>query len=172
MDQRTPVDSTPYSSYNNPNTPGTPSAGPTTPREIRTPATPSADYMDSTPAASNIDWYFPNVEVTVVAGEPKYKESRGVIRDVFTSEKGVKSCKVLLERNAVGDAIQDTVTVPADALERIVPGKKDNVIIVDLELKGQTGSLVGIDNADGIVKMDTNFDIKIVDLHLLAKYRK
>jgi len=35
---------------------------------------------------------------------------------------------------------------------------------------GHTGTLIGIDGADGIVKMNINLDIKILDLHHLAIY--
>jgi hypothetical protein len=46
-----------------------------------------------------------------------------------------------------------------------------SVIILQGELKGNTGKLIGIDGRDGIVKMDMNQDIKIVDMPSLAVYR-
>ena len=46
-----------------------------------------------------------------------------------------------------------------------------SLIILQGELKGNTGKLIGIDGRDGIVKMDMNQDIKIVDMPSLAVYR-
>jgi transcription elongation factor SPT5 len=43
-------------------------------------------------------------------------------------------------------------------------------LCVQGELKGSTGKLIGIDGRDGIVKMDHNMDIKIVDMPSLAVY--
>ena len=37
------------------------------------------------------------------------------------------------------------------------------------DLLGQTGTLIGIDGTDGIVKMASNSDIKILDLEQLGK---
>ncbi len=47
-----------------------------------------------------------------------------------------------------------------------------SVIILQGELKGNTGKLIGIDGCDGIVKMDMNQDIKVVDMPFLAVYRR
>lgn len=81
-------------------------------------------------------------------------------------EKGMFVCKVTM------DSSKQTVSVPADQAVKVVPGKGHAVIIVMGEQKGQTGTLIGIDNEDGIVKMDSNLDIKILDREHLAKYRK
>ena len=54
-------------------------------------------------------------------------------------------------------------------MERVAPGKKDPVKVVTGQLAGETGTLIGIDGEDGIVKMDANTDIKILDLESLAK---
>jgi hypothetical protein len=86
--------------------------------------------------------------------------------------------------------------VPEEDLEAVKPKKNSSVIILSLlspslppslppsiallhsvchppqgELKGNTGKLIGIDGRDGIVKMDMNQDIKIVDMPSLAVYR-
>ena len=63
----------------------------------------------------------------------------------------------------------ETVTVGVGDLERVAPGKKDPVKVVTGQLAGETGTLIGIDGEDGIVKMDANTDIKILDLESLAK---
>jgi len=83
-------------------------------------------------------------------------------------------------------------SVPEEDLEAVKPKKNSSVIILSLlspslppsiallhsvchppqgELKGNTGKLIGIDGRDGIVKMDMNQDIKIVDMPSLAVYR-
>jgi transcription elongation factor SPT5 len=62
--------------------------------------------------------------------------------------------------------------VPAEDLEAVPAQKNSSVIILSGELKGSTGKLIGIDGRDGIVKMDLNSDIKIVDMPLLAVHVK
>ena len=58
-------------------------------------------------------------------------------------------------------------------VEHVQPGKKDKLVIIKGELKGNTGVLIGIDGLDGIVKMqNTGADttpIKILDLQCCAK---
>jgi hypothetical protein len=55
-------------------------------------------------------------------------------------------------------------------IETVRPSKKkDTLVIVRGELAGSTGTLIGIDGGDGIVKMTTNADIKILDLDICAK---
>lgn len=62
--------------------------------------------------------------------------------------------------------------MPAEDLEAVPAQKNSSVIILSGELKGSTGKLIGIDGRDGIVKMDLNSDIKIVDMPLLAVHVK
>jgi transcription elongation factor SPT5 len=81
-------------------------------------------------------------------------------------EKGLSMCKVMMDNS------KQNVSMIAENVHRVVPGKGHAVIIVMGEQKGQTGTLIGIDNEDGIVKMDSNLDIKILDREHLAKYRK
>jgi len=42
------------------------------------------------------------------------------------------------------------------------------VKVIKGEFKGKTGTLIGIDNRDGIVKMEENLDIKLMDISFLA----
>ena len=51
----------------------------------------------------------------------------------------------------------------------VPPAKKDKLIILKGELAGQSGTLIGIDGTDGIVKLAGNSDIKILDLESCAK---
>ena len=63
----------------------------------------------------------------------------------------------------------DLVVVTHSELELVVPKKTDRIKIVSGELRRSTGKLIGIDGADGIVKMDDTLDIKILDMSSLAK---
>ena len=54
-------------------------------------------------------------------------------------------------------------------VEVVQPGKKEKLVIISGEHKGSTGVLIGIDGLDGIVKMQANGDIKILDLQSCAK---
>jgi len=63
----------------------------------------------------------------------------------------------------------ESLTLTRDELEVVRPAKKDKLIILRGDLAGQTGTLIGIDSADGIVKMAANSDIKILDLDFCAK---
>jgi len=63
----------------------------------------------------------------------------------------------------------ETTSVSRDEIEIVRPSKKDRLVILKGELAGQTGTLIGIDGADGIVKMTANLDIKILDLESCAK---
>ena len=51
-----------------------------------------------------------------------------------------------------------------------VPEKKDKIKVIRGEFKDHIGQMIGIDSADGIVKMDINLDIKILDMSILARY--
>jgi hypothetical protein len=81
-------------------------------------------------------------------------------------------------RGARGDAYA-VVIVGADGvrvvecsrreLEPTTPGKKDAIVILHGDLVHSTGVLIGVDGTDGIIKMDTTNDIKIVELRSCAK---
>lgn len=64
----------------------------------------------------------------------------------------------------------DTIMALPSELEIIPPRKSDRVKIVGGQYRGSTGKLIGIDGSDGIVKIDDNLDVKILDLALLAKF--
>jgi len=149
--QRSPLDSTPHSYI--PTTPTTP--GPTTPRLVE-----NQEFFNS----EKLQSFVPEIEVKVTS--EKWKNYEGVILEIYPS-----SCKVLLDKDSKGESTKETISISKDLLERVVPVKKDKVIIVGGEMSGEKGDLIGIDGADGIVKMTSNGDIKILNLHLLAKYR-
>jgi len=76
------------------------------------------------------------------------------------------------ERYAVVLTGGDSVVIEELArheIEAVTPGKKDSIIIINGDLMNSTGTLIGVDGTDGIVKMDTTNDIKIVELRSCAK---
>jgi len=134
------------------------SGGPHTPNTPHTPGTPT-DQDLSESREIEINWLSTDIEISVIRGQ--HASSKGVIRDVLSDS----SCKVWLKD------LGETITLPSDFLELVVPKKRDAIKIVGGEFKGDTGTLINIDGAsDGIVKMDSNLDIKILDLHHLAHY--
>jgi len=54
-------------------------------------------------------------------------------------------------------------------IEVVRPAKREKLLIIDGEWRGSKGTLIGIDGADGIVKMAENSDIKILYLDACAK---
>jgi transcription elongation factor SPT5 len=133
-----------------PRTPHTPTAAaPATPAPFPTP------MEEETRAPSS--WLEKDIEVRVVKGD--LFDKKGFIREVRDT-----LCRVFFpEKN-------ETNEFSSESLEPVVPQKKDKVKIVRGDLKGQTGVLVGIDSKDGIVRMDSNFDIKIFQLSDLARF--
>ncbi|KAG2448985.1 hypothetical protein HYH02_005739 [Chlamydomonas schloesseri] len=70
------------------------------------------------------------------------------------------------------DASAPLETHDARALAVVRPSKRDKVKVIKAESQdvlGVTGTLIGIDNADGIVKCDVSNDMKILDMTFLAK---
>ena len=87
---------------------------------------------------------------------------------------GLKGAIVaVLEAEAAYDVTMSesakTARVAHAEVEVVQPGKKEKLIIISGEHKGSTGTLIGIDGLDGIVKMQANGDIKILDLQSCAK---
>ena len=87
---------------------------------------------------------------------------------------GLKGAIVaVLEAEAAYDVTMSesakTERVAHAEVEVVQPGKKEKLIIISGEHKGSTGTLIGIDGLDGIVKMQANGDIKILDLQSCAK---
>lgn len=63
-------------------------------------------------------------------------------------------------------------THDARTLMVVRPSKRDKIKIIKAETQdmlGVTGTLIGIDNTDGIVKCDVSNDMKILDMTFLAK---
>lgn len=63
----------------------------------------------------------------------------------------------------------ETVVAMPGEVEVVAPRKTDRIKIMGGLLRGSTGKLIGVDGTDGIVKVDDTFDVKILDLAILAK---
>lgn len=63
----------------------------------------------------------------------------------------------------------DMVTVLPNEVEVIRPKKSDKIKILNGTFRGSTGKLIGIDGSDGIVRLDETFEVKILDMVILAK---
>lgn len=177
----TPNPQTPHTP--NPQTPRTPSTPlmPYTPHPM-TPMTPggvsqslsssgnfdtndfNTESMNTEKEAEKLnEWHMPLIEITITSGP--HKDKNGIITTVNDD-----ACEVKLLEN------DEVVTVQKSALSLVVPEKKDKVIIVVGELRGETGVILGLDsNASdseatyGIVKL-SNLDIKVLDMSYVAKY--
>lgn len=159
QDVSTPFSGTPYSqATSTPTTPMTPGSEPLTPR---TPGTPTGGEFESS-EMDDSNWFTPDIGVKIKSDTfhgGRYLNAKGVIREV-----GQDTCRVVL------DGSEETLVVPCDALDPVVPSQKGNVKIIRGDLKGNVGTLIGIDGGDGIVKMSSNLDIKILNLNLLATH--
>lgn len=146
------IQSLPLSSANY--LPGTPGGQPMTPGNI------GLDIMSPAMVGDNEgNWVFPDVLVNVI--RPGEGPCTAVVREVLMDG----SCKVAL--GPIGDG--DIITAhPAD-VEAVRPKKSDRIKIMNGALRGITGKLIGIDGADGIVKIDDTYEVKILDMKILAK---
>ena len=75
------------------------------------------------------------------------------------------SCRVALGSSGNGDM----VTVLPNEVEVIRPKKSDRIKILNGNFRGYTGKLIGIDGSDGIVRLDDTYEVKILDMVILAK---
>lgn len=89
-------------------------------------------------------------------------ERQGILREILP-EGGFK-----VQIGTGSDPVEFVTAQLAD-LELIAPRKGDNIKIVTGEFRGLTGKLIGIDGSDGIVKLEENMDIKILDMSNLGK---
>ncbi|CAL5051717.1 unnamed protein product [Urochloa decumbens] len=159
-----------YANAPSPYVPSTPVGQPMTPNSAAyLPGTPGGQPM--TPGNVGMDimspiiggegegtWLLPDVLVNVLRGGD---DGPGVVREVL----GDGSCRVLLGSSGSGDM----VTVLPNELEVIRPKKSDRIKILNGNFRGYTGKLIGIDGSDGIVKLDDTYEVKILDMVILAK---
>jgi transcription elongation factor SPT5 len=74
-------------------------------------------------------------------------------------------CRVALGSSGNGDII----TVLSNEVEAIRTKKSDRIKILNGNFRDFTGKLIGIDGSDGIVKLDDTYEVKILDMVILAK---
>lgn len=122
------------------------------------PMTPAYSYepgdMGASAGTGEVTWKMKGVEVEVIAGE--HQGSIGAI----TAVNGA-SCSI--------DADGRILTVAFSDVKPAIPEKQDTVIILSGDEAGMTGSLIGTDASDGIVKVDGGSEIKIFAIASLAK---
>ncbi|GJT46690.1 putative transcription elongation factor SPT5 homolog 1 [Tanacetum coccineum] len=168
----TPRDNTPaYANAPSPYLPSTPGGQPPmTPSSAFLPGTPGGQPM--TPGGAGLDimspvlggdndgpWFLPNILVNVRrSGDDA---ALGVIREVLLDG----ACRVAL--GASGDG--EIITAIPDEIKAVAPNKSDKIKIMSGAQRGATGKLIGVDGSDGIVKLDETLDVKILDMHTLAK---
>ncbi|PWZ17025.1 putative transcription elongation factor SPT5 1 [Zea mays] len=167
-DAPTPRDN--YANAPSPYVPSTPVGQPMTPNSASyLPGTPGGQPM--TPGNAGMDmmspiiggegeatWLLPDVLVNVLSGGD---DGPGVVREVL----GDGSCRVALGSSGNGDM----VTVLPNEVEVIRPKKSDRIKILNGSFRGHTGKLIGIDGSDGIVRLDDTYEVKILDMVILAK---
>uniref|UniRef100_A0A0D9WN40 Transcription elongation factor SPT5 n=1 Tax=Leersia perrieri TaxID=77586 RepID=A0A0D9WN40_9ORYZ len=168
-DAPTPRESN-YGNAPSPYVPSTPVGQPMTPNSASyLPGTPGGQPM--TPGNVGMDimspiiggegegnWLLPDVLVNVLrAGD----DGPGVVREVLADG----SCRVALGSSGNGEI----VTVLPNELEVVRPKKSDKIKIMNGNFRGYSGKLIGIDGSDGIVKLDDTYEVKILDMVILAK---
>ncbi|KAL6861846.1 hypothetical protein ACP4OV_017546 [Aristida adscensionis] len=164
-DAPTPRESN-YANAPSPYVPSTPVGQPMTPNSAAyLPGTPGGQPM--TPGNVGMDimspiiggegegnWLLPDILVNVPDGP-------GVVREVLADG----SCRVALGSSGNGEI----VTVLPNEVEVIKPKKSDRIKIMNGNFRGFMGKLIGIDGSDGIVKLDDTYEVKILDMVILAK---
>jgi len=63
------------------------------------------------------------------------------------------------------------ISVNVAELAPSAPRKRDRILIISNDMAGLSGTLIGIDGTDGIVKLD-DMDIRIVNMHSLVVYNR
>ncbi|GAM17692.1 hypothetical protein SAMD00019534_008670 [Acytostelium subglobosum LB1] len=164
---QTPSYDTPTPSYNNYEQP-TPQAdvpaSPFTPHAPQTPATPSTPAMDEQEEElDGTPWRGTNIEVVFKEGT-NHGGAKGVVLEC--NNNGIVSVEL-----PSGSRVNN---VSQDALDLVVPAKKDRVLIIKGQYQGYTGQLFVISQGSntrdsGIVKMDSNLDFKVIKMTYLGK---
>lgn len=149
---------TPMSSLGRMSSATTPAATPGMLGGSGVPMTPayhdSGDLGGGSYSNGEVTWKMKGVEVEVVSGE--FKGSIGVIMSVSGN-----SCSLDVDGRLINVLLND--------VKPVEPEKQDTVIILSGDEAGKTGSLIGTDGSDGIVKVDGGSEIKIFAIASLAK---
>ncbi|KAH7297506.1 hypothetical protein KP509_26G072300 [Ceratopteris richardii] len=170
-DAGTPRDSPPYGNAASPYLPSTPGGPPMTPgAPTYLPGTPGGQPM--TPGSGGLNamspiaggqeterWGLPDIVVTV--RRPGEDTQLAVIKEILPDG----NCRVALGSTGSGE----TFTVSHSDMELVVPRNADRVKVIHGEFRNATGKLIGIDHAEGIVRIDDTLDVKIFEMSNLAR---
>ncbi|XP_031557165.1 transcription elongation factor SPT5-like [Actinia tenebrosa] len=139
--------------YGNPVTPGG-SIPPVSP--AYNPHTPGAGLEEAGPG----EWVTTDIEVRINMNheDPQLLDNTGVVRNVNGN-----ICTVYLF-----DEKRD-ISIPASNIDSVEPSKLEKVKVITGDDRECTGTLINIDNDDGIIKMDKTEQLKILPLKYLAK---
>ncbi|XP_057297763.1 transcription elongation factor SPT5-like [Hydractinia symbiolongicarpus] len=146
---------TPSPLHGNPLTPGA-GLGPMSP--AYTPQTPMTQFDEEPDHAQCLTT---DIEVKIVNNyhEQRYANKPGVIRAVDEDTVMV----VMYDG-------KENLNLPTSAVEIVQPVKKDRIKFIFGDDKDEIGVLINIDGPDGIIKMEPGDQLKILQLHYLAKY--
>ncbi|KAI8894347.1 hypothetical protein BC833DRAFT_605194 [Globomyces pollinis-pini] len=158
---------TPYPSMNSS------AATPATPfvQDINTPlaipSTPAAnqDYYNhqATVSQTGKNWITSNIQVVVISS------SKGNFAGgKYDNQTG--SCTSVSDNKAtISFSNGDNAVIPQDFLKPIAPQKKEQFKVIKGEGRGKVGHLLSIDGQEGVVRIDGNEDILMMNLDCLAK---
>ncbi|GMH35712.1 hypothetical protein BSKO_03580 [Bryopsis sp. KO-2023] len=121
------------------------------------------DEVETKPAGAgdNLSELWGGLVVTQPSGE------KGLVTLV-----GAGMCEVIVladDGSGVLTKTKQTNSFPIKQLTPVKPQKHDPIRVLDGEFKASTGSMIGIDGTDGIVKLDGTCDIKIMEITWLGK---
>ncbi|XP_064385499.1 transcription elongation factor SPT5-like isoform X2 [Halichondria panicea] len=136
-----------------------------TPSPGISPLTPGTDYSPRTPGSPMeqiADDKLPSdIEVLISENydDHQYAGKNGVVRAIMNNIASVY----------LYDDGQE-IDVPTRSIEPTAPSKFDKVKGITGPNRGYVGTLINIDEGDGIVKLDADSALKIISLNQLAKY--
>lgn len=107
------------------------------------------------------DWYTTDIMVVIQnnCDDESIRNKQGVIRSII----GTNLCNVFIPD------MQKTSSVAGNYLQPMHPKKDDSVKVMLGEDKESIGTLISIDGYDGIVRMDQDKQLKILNLRFLGK---
>lgn len=137
-----------------------------------TPGVAGSPYNPQTPGAGldtglgsgiigNTEWHTTDIEVRIRDShpDPALAGQQGVIRGISAG-----MCAVFLP---VEDRV---VNLVCDQLEPVVPSRGDRVKVIIGEEREAVGTLLSIDNQEGVVKLNTD-EVKMLHLRFLCKMK-
>jgi len=109
---------------------------------------------------NNVDWHSEDIEVSIKDShdDASHRGKTGIIKTISGHVSSVW----------VPD-LDQTVSVGNDNLSPIQPQKNHKVKVLHGDDQGHTGELISIDGNDGIVRMDADQQLKILQLKFLGK---